>query len=284
MIVSLTLLTLLEACAQQSSAELHPPTSPHPVDCSSMPDLGSLAGPMTAESIAHWAQEAQRLITCHMMAPPAPPTPMCVNPTLPDCEFYTKCVEATCKCGFSSSSGYALSYGKKYCELFKGETNFSAQGKKWRDSTLRCLQEKLVSELPTSPDRCDCADLQQKAFRSHVECYTRSEASICDLPISDAVVLNRLIDNSNKFDTEGIRAISGVGKVCLLQSAKDMTNPALWAWPAAISPDRAAANFWKNPPLWALWPAATPAAEANFWMQLVKAAKQRSGAQAAPER
>ncbi len=70
----------------------------------------------------------------------------CVNPVKPNCDFYSKCMEATCKCGFAAD-GYALSYGLKYCRRFLNDANLSPQGEKWRDATLRCLQETLVTSL-----------------------------------------------------------------------------------------------------------------------------------------
>jgi hypothetical protein len=66
---------------------------------------------------------------------------------------------ATCKCGYGST-GYALSYGKKYCERFMAETSFTAAGQKWRDVTGRCLQERQVAKLPATSQGCSARDFK----------------------------------------------------------------------------------------------------------------------------
>ncbi|MEW5683997.1 MAG: hypothetical protein AB1942_03670 [Pseudomonadota bacterium] len=142
------------------------------------------------------------------------PAAVCVNPATPNCNFYTSCMEATCKCGYSSTGGYALSYGKKYCDKFLAEAGFSAAGRKWRDATLRCLQEKMVAQLPTNPAQCDCPKLQQAAYDTHVGCYTQPGASICDLPAADAVVIDKVVADSDKFDRQGLEALKAVAKKC----------------------------------------------------------------------
>ena len=91
---------------------------------------------------------------------------------------------------------YFLSYGKKYCDVFLNLPGMSGQGKKWRDSALHCLQEKIVPELPADghPEICDCKSIQIKAFDIHVACYTQIGASICDLPHADWTLLFNATD------------------------------------------------------------------------------------------
>src|SRR5262245_58575577 len=115
----------------------------------------------------------------------------CVNPIKANCDFYSQCMEATCKCGFGSS-GYAVSYGRKYCQRFLDEKGFTAAGLAWRDATLRCLQEKLVQGLPANAGGCDCAKLQNAAYATHVACYTQPGHSICDLPDTDILKIKNL--------------------------------------------------------------------------------------------
>lgn len=138
----------------------------------------------------------------------------CVNPANPNCDFYSRCMEQTCKCGFEKP-GYALSYGKKYCGRFLAESAFSPSGARWRDATLRCLQEKLVSALPTNAARCDCGKLRDVAFASHVACYTQPGNSVCDLPAGDVLKVKDLVDNSDRSDVAGLKTILQVASRCV---------------------------------------------------------------------
>lgn len=142
----------------------------------------------------------------------------CVNPVKPNCDFYSQCMEATCRCGFGST-GYAVSYGRKYCQKFLGEKALSAAGVSWRDATLRCLQEKLVAVLPMNGAACDCSKLQSAAYDTHVGCYTQSGSSICDLPETDVLKIKNLVDDSDKSDAAGLKAILQIAGRCIA------TNP-----------------------------------------------------------
>jgi hypothetical protein len=94
----------------------------------------------------------------------------------------------------------------------------SNQGKNWRDSTLRCLQERIVPELPADgqADSCDCQSIQIKAFDIHVACYTQNGASICDLPAADWALIFDAIDPVQSLqDQKSRKQIVEVAKVCL---------------------------------------------------------------------
>ena len=144
----------------------------------------------------------------------------CVNPKVPDCKFYSACMEKTCKCGFGAT-GYALSYGRKYCERFLSRTDFSPSGVAWRDATLRCLQERLVAELPSDSKNCDCNRLRDVAYSTHVACYTQSERSVCDLSESDISKIGDLVDASDAFDSEGLKAILQIASQCLISNPRN---------------------------------------------------------------
>lgn len=142
----------------------------------------------------------------------------CVNPIVPNCNFYASCLEATCKCG---EQGYGLSYGKKYCEKFLGSYSFSEKGRKWRDATLVCLQERLYAAVPNDSVLCDCKAISQTAYKSHVECYTQSGNSICSLDIADLGVVYDLISLSDLADKEGLKALRDIAAKCFAEKATD---------------------------------------------------------------
>jgi hypothetical protein len=142
----------------------------------------------------------------------------CVNPIVPNCNFYTSCLEATCKCG---EKGYGLNYGKKYCQKFLSSYSFSEKGKKWRDATLVCLQERLYAAVPNDSVLCDCNTISQTAYKSHVECYTQSGNSICSLDSADLGVVYELISLSDLTDTEGLKALGDVAAKCFAEKATE---------------------------------------------------------------
>ena len=123
----------------------------------------------------------------------------CINTEKPSCGVYENCFEKYCKC-FSSSDEYFISFGKKYCEAFLSEEAFSDEGKKWKEKTLRCLQEKIVPLIPIeNPGTCNCADVKTFAVSTHVECYTQTGTSICDLPLADITLIAKTIIYNNSF-------------------------------------------------------------------------------------
>ena len=158
-----------------------------------------------------------------LLAAPVPASAQCVNTAQPTCGFYDQCLEKYCSCGWSSS-GYALSYGLKYCKRFIAATGLSAAGEKWRDATLVCLQEKLVPLVPLdATQKCDCAAIRTEAYDSHVACYTQPGASICSLSVPDLKVIDQTVDASDQFDKDGLRALASVLKTCV---ASDPAFPA----------------------------------------------------------
>lgn len=147
----------------------------------------------------------------------------CVNTAQPTCGFYDRCLEKHCSCGWSSS-GYALSYGLKYCKRFLAAKDLSPAGKRWRDATLVCLQEKLVPLVPQNPSqKCDCGAVRTAAYDSHVACYTQPGASICSLSVADLKVIDQTVDASDQFDRDGLTALASVLKACI---ASDPSFPA----------------------------------------------------------
>jgi hypothetical protein len=159
----------------------------------------------------------------------------CVNPIAPNCDFYNKCLEKYCPCGWSES-GYALSYGLRYCKRFS-ETNFSAPARKWRDSTLVCLQERLVPHVPRlEASECNCQAMKVRALASHVDCYTELPSSICLLPLADVAAIVAVVEQSDLSDQEGVRAFLRIALICLKQRPTELWRRLRDAVQAAVKP------------------------------------------------
>uniref|UniRef100_A0A8R1DTJ6 Uncharacterized protein n=1 Tax=Caenorhabditis japonica TaxID=281687 RepID=A0A8R1DTJ6_CAEJA len=83
------------------------------------------------------------------------------------CEQY-ELVEQKFKCG---AHGYALNYGLRNCLVFTNETTlkkFTPKGQQFVGCSTRCLVSAIlnISQFSTS-----CAQIQEEAFKSHVDCY-----------------------------------------------------------------------------------------------------------------
>ena len=145
----------------------------------------------------------------------------CANPVQAQCGVYESCFAKYCPCA-DGPTEYFKSYGAKYCRAFLANTALSEQGKKWRDSTLRCLQESIVPHLDISAQpKCDCAQMKQRAFDSHVACYTKQGASICELPAADVAQIGKTVEAKDLFDKQGWKQMHEVSKVCAVKSPDD---------------------------------------------------------------
>lgn len=159
----------------------------------------------------------------------------CVNSIEPSCSVYSSCFEKHCNCS-GSDDEYLISFGKNYCEAFLSNHEFSDAGKKWRDSTLRCLQETLVPIIPLEAGKsCDCASVKRFAYSSHVACYTQPTASACDLPVADIQLIAKTIIFDKTFVTlmkeynEGYKQVKGVLETCST-TAKEVQTRQKWAF------------------------------------------------------
>ncbi|PDQ20101.1 hypothetical protein CN311_16025 [Mesorhizobium sanjuanii] len=132
------------------------------------------------------------------------------------CGVYEACFAKYCSC--SGENEYFLSYGKPYCEKFLAtDDGWSDAGKKWRDATLLCLQEKIVPQLDISEDpQCDCKKMKEFAFQTHVDCYTQAQASVCDLEWTDYKKIYDTISVWNDLATDqyGRRQFKKVFAIC----------------------------------------------------------------------
>lgn len=155
----------------------------------------------------------------------------CVNTAKPSCVVYAACFERYCPCE-RTEFGYFLRYGKKYCDRFLERSDWSEKGKKWRDATLICLQERIVPKLEISArPTCDCRAMKNFAFQTHVECYTQAEASVCSLEESDYLKIYKILDVKDDLlgDSYGRRQMREVLKIC--ESDPNTTvSPRRLAW------------------------------------------------------
>lgn len=108
------------------------------------------------------------------------------------CDAYRQFVEKTCPCK-NSESDYAISYGEKYCKRFLARSDWSTEGKTWRDSTLQCLQNE-ITRYVSYQDICNCDELEQFAFQSHAKCYTQHGSSYCKLQEKDLQIIHDILD------------------------------------------------------------------------------------------
>lgn len=138
---------------------------------------------------------------------------ICLKPKVGQCGFYQQCIESQYKCG---PDGYPLGYGAKYCGRFSALTSsqLSKKGLIWRDYTLVCLQQELVTLLVTSHNINSCAALKDYAFRSHVSCYTQPVAPICDLDVSDWFTIATVVDLKEYRDSSGREQVIEVIRKC----------------------------------------------------------------------
>lgn len=102
------------------------------------------------------------------------------------CNFYS-CLESHFPCG---PEGYVVSFGGKYCQIFKDMSpSMSPLGQDWSRTTRKCLQKKLTPLMNGNMSLRDCTELRSFAFRTHPECYATSNWSLCELPVTDLWML-----------------------------------------------------------------------------------------------
>ena len=151
----------------------------------------------------------------------------CANAATPSCQVYTSCFAKQCPCK-GDADEYFENYGAKYCKRFLDNAAFSTAGRKWRDKTLVCLQEAIVPQLDLSANpACNCKQMRNVAFKSHVDCYTQPGSSICDLPMADVKAIAQTVDAKDAFTIDGGKQMAAVAAVCVAKSA-DAARKAAW--------------------------------------------------------
>jgi len=145
----------------------------------------------------------------------------CANAVTPSCAVYESCFAKYCPCD-GKPTEYFRTYGLKYCKAFLANSSLSAQGNAWRDSTLVCLQESIVPKLDISANpTCNCGEMRTFACSTHVACYTKPGASICDLPSSDVTAIAKTVDIKDLVDGAGWRQMRDIAAQCEASAPDD---------------------------------------------------------------
>ena len=131
------------------------------------------------------------------------------------CNFYDR---AEKDCGCNRTDRYLITYGKRYCERFLNATGWTPAGAKWRDETLVCLQKSLSSALHRGQSGiCDCKNIRDIAWRTHVRCYTEPSASVCRLPLSDVLKIYSIVDTVDLLSPYGLSQTAAIANACWQQ-------------------------------------------------------------------
>lgn len=146
----------------------------------------------------------------------------CAN-LIGSCDYYACIDQNRLNCG---NQGYALGYGKKYCEKFSaidftdartpfGAAVFPGQGNVWRDNVRTCLQQGLESWFANDSAK-DCSSLRAFAFNSHPDCYTQ-EPSFCELTPENVAKIGLTIQLNDFFKAESQQQIRATSRICVSQ-------------------------------------------------------------------
>jgi hypothetical protein len=143
-------------------------------------------------------------------------------------------------------NSYAIGYGLKYCRRFSSLTSkdLTPAGLKWRDATMRCLQNKLA---PLLSGNLSSDAITNFAFNSHpgwylsltfyffsshlcvaflLGCYTNNgSVTICDEPRNFASVMT-IVDPADLFSARSGKQVAQVGLTCGKEYLKHAAN---WA-------------------------------------------------------
>jgi hypothetical protein len=151
------------------------------------------------------------------------------------CEYYACLDQEVLSCG---DLGYALGYGKKYCERFTAlqfaphrtaleEEAFPAVGAVWRDRVKVCLMNELEHYVGNQ-DALSCGELRSFAFKSHPHCYTRSP-SFCELSLENATRVGLTIEPRTLIAQESIDQIRDTATICVRDLSERITKASSFA-------------------------------------------------------
>lgn len=133
----------------------------------------------------------------------------CRTPVADDCSFYRSCLETAHPCG---EDGYPLAFGERLCNAFIAKRAiFTPAGQVWLHGVRKCLQDELVPELGRTQS---CSDLEDRAFDSHLRCYTSPAHSLCDLGHEDVLALTEIL-NKDILDPHAIKQVGALVSACL---------------------------------------------------------------------
>jgi hypothetical protein len=123
------------------------------------------------------------------------------------------------RCG---PTGYAQSYGLKYCERFMS-MQFSEAGTGWRDATVQCLVDHL-GPISAPSSTASCSEITRTAFKSHAGCYTQPGHSVCDLPTDEIAQIFGALDRRDQLNGRSLLQIGEVTWICGPEIERNLRN------------------------------------------------------------
>ena len=116
-------------------------------------------------------------------------------------------------CGIA---GYLIGYGRKYCKRFDVTREyFDPPGQKWIDCARQCLIDFLkpyYNTYPNNPFRQDCQKLEDAAFTSHVDCYTK--CGFCKICKNNKMALFKTYNIADFFSALAWRQVKETMEKC----------------------------------------------------------------------
>lgn len=136
------------------------------------------------------------------------------------CDFYT-CFNDHRNCG---SGGYALNYGRKYCNRFNDYKNqFTSDGQTMINCVRKCLTSTLIGSYQTNDTAGQyCDHIQAAAFGSHVRCYR--ECNFCQVWSHNKNALKNVYEFGDFFSREAISQVTLIGGECSISLAQDIAH------------------------------------------------------------
>ncbi|KAG4074248.1 hypothetical protein HA402_008657 [Bradysia odoriphaga] len=145
------------------------------------------------------------------------------TPSGTECNFYEDCLEAIFPCG---DGGYAIHYGFRLCKKFQeNRVLFSPLGKMWVSATCFCLQNILAGSITSGTFNATttCTDIENFAWATHLGCYTDTNPSVCNIPITDWImILNTAKESFN--DLRSYELVAQVGHACGTQYYEEVVK------------------------------------------------------------
>lgn len=143
-----------QMCASATSSAVTSPSECNENHCCYVCPVSGSLSPYCMNTCSFPARPSMRC--------PNGPSPCCYPNTV-GCSWYTSCLENYNPCGYA---GYAMNYGKAYCEMFRS-ADLTEDERTWSNGVMLCLQRELFGVLGQT---LTCEDIRSTAFASHPPC------------------------------------------------------------------------------------------------------------------
>jgi hypothetical protein len=108
---------------------------------------------------------------------------------------------------------YYLEYGQKYCDRFQslGPKDLTPEGLKWRDKTLKALQDAIETRRMEDPVGFAQLERDPEAFKkfaydSHPDAYV--DSGLYKLPVQDLIKIGTTPDLKDLLTKDGVRQVA----------------------------------------------------------------------------